>query len=439
MQEQYNSIHGLTPIQESVSIDKKDLKGKIVVVFRNDDLSACSDVEHERRIADMFCRYNFRQTLGVIPLRYEGQLRDRRTTRQVQFYENPRIIKFLLEYAVQSGSEIALHGCTHRPNRLSCPSRREEFEFEGLPLYEQEELIARGTKVLVECISIKPCTFIPPWNRLDRNTVLACLKQGYKIVSSGPFTFVVDGIASLGMNCELGTFPSLFEKAQTTGKQFLLVINYHSRFITGEKEIASLERALSLCACSTNAEVLTVAETVRLYPELVRKVNEAAMNVVPQWQVPHTERSRAVVYLRALRGLGIKNKLVQTYSTAHSLYWQGRYEEALNLSPFIDQQCKHLQTFGWFTTVVVGVAIGVLVWAISSRFYFSGRIYWYVGLLVIIALLGTALKWRLTNKDAKRETMFATLLGITGTICGIGTGELMSFLNRYIHDHFFDM
>jgi peptidoglycan/xylan/chitin deacetylase (PgdA/CDA1 family) len=405
-----------------------NLKGKIIVVFRNDDPSACSDVEHEQRITDMFDRHILHQTLGVVPFHCEGDVKDPKRQRRVRLDENPRMVEFLREYVARSGSEIALHGYTHQANRISCPSRREHFEFEGLGLDQQEEMIARGTEILVENFGTKPCTFIPPWNRLDRNTVLACLRQGYKIVSSGPFTPVVDGIVSLGMNCELDTFPSLFERARTTGRHFLLVINYHSRFITGEKELALLERTLSLCACSPNTEVLTVAETVRLYPELVRKSNEAAMNIVPQWQVPDTERSRVVVYRRALRGLGIRNKIEQTYSAAYSLYWQGRYEETNNLSPLIDRLCRRLQMSGRCSTFASGAAIGVLIWAISSRFNFPDKICWHVGALVIMALLGTALKWRLTNKDAKRETLIATLLGILGAMGGIGSGELVSFL-----------
>ena len=405
-----------------------NLKERIIVVFRNDDPSACSDVEHERQVTDMFDRYGLCQTLGVIPLQCEGRLTDWTVRRQVPLYENPKMVEFLSEYAARSGSEIALHGYTHKLNRLSCPSRREHFEFEGLDIDEQEEMIARGTEMLVESFGTKPCTFIPPWNRLDRNTVLACTRQGYKIISSGPFTPVEDAIVSLGMNCELGTFPSLFEKAQTTGRLLVLVINYHSRYLTGEKELASLEKALSMCACSPTTEVLTLAETVRLYPEIVLKRNEAAMNVVPQWQVPETERSRVVVYRRALRGLGIRHKLEQTYPAAHSLYWQGRYQEAHDLSPLIDRLCKQLQMSGRFTAFASSAAIGVLIWAISSRFHSSNRIYWYLGVCFFIAFLGASLRWRLTNKDVRRETLLATLSGITGAICGIGTGELVPFL-----------
>lgn len=40
---------------------------RIVVVLCNDDPSACSDVGHERRGAELFGRYGCPQTLGIIP------------------------------------------------------------------------------------------------------------------------------------------------------------------------------------------------------------------------------------------------------------------------------------------------------------------------------------------------------------------------------------
>ncbi len=40
---------------------------RVVVVFRNDDVSAVSDVGHERRVAEVFDHYGVIQTLGVVP------------------------------------------------------------------------------------------------------------------------------------------------------------------------------------------------------------------------------------------------------------------------------------------------------------------------------------------------------------------------------------
>lgn len=401
---------------------------RTIVVFRNDDPSACSVVGHERRIADLFDRYGIRQTVGVVPLHCNGDQADPGSQEKVRLDKNAGMVDFLHEYIAHSGSEIALHGCTHQNNKFGRPTRRLHYEFEGLELERQEELISLGTEVLVDTLGVRPCTFIPPWNRADRNTVLACVRQGYRIISSGPFTPTMDGIMSLGMNCELDTFPSLFARAQAAERYVLLVINYHSRCITGEDEYSVLEHALKLCACSPNTDVLTLSETVRRYPELVRKSNEAAMNIVPQWQVPTAGRARVVVYRRVSRRLGLGGRLEHAYSSAQSLYWQGKYDETCSLTPSIDRQCKHLQMSGRLAVCAFGVIVGVLCWAIVSRVAYSHRILWYIAVMMIMGLFGTAVTWCLRDKNAQRETLVAEWLNIVGAMCGIASGELAMFL-----------
>jgi len=428
MQERHCFLREPCPTTKSVRRGDGS-KARIIVVFRNDDPSACSDVAHERRCARLFDCCGFPQTVGVIPLRCEGKLTDRIAQRRVRLGENPRMVEFLCEYAARSGSEIALHGYSHKINRLGNPSRREHFEFEGLDLDEQEEMIAHGTQILVDDLGIKPCTFIAPWNRMDRNTVLACSRQGYKIISSGPFVPVVDGVVSLGMNCELDTFPSMFEKAQAGIGETLLVINYHSRYIREKQDFDLLEGALDLCAQSQNVEVLTLDDVVRLYPELVRKSNEAAINVVPQWQVAGSTRARVMVYHRALIRLGIRNELERTYLAACSLYWQGRYEETRGLSPLIDRLCNRLQALGRCVAFSIGAIVGILAWAISYRFFPANRLHCYFGALIILALSGLALYWHLTNRDARREILTATFTSIVGGTFGIGFGELVTFMS----------
>ena len=401
------------------------LQCKVIVVFRNDDPSACSDVDHERRCADMFEQYEVPQTLGIVPLHCADNPCDRGKQRLVRLDENMAMVEFLREHVSRSQSEIALHGCTHQVNRLSNPSRRERFEFEGLPFREQEELIARGTQVLAECFGVRPSTFIPPWNRLDHNTLRACSTQGYRIVSSGPFLPVTEGIVSLGVNCTLDSFPSFFDRAEKSDGQVLLVIMYHSRFLTTQKDIALLERALNLCTTSPHARAMTLAEVAHRYPELVWASNEAAANMVPQWQVPDTVRSRAVVYRRALGGLGIRSQIEETYHAARSLYWEGKYEEAISLSPAIDRLCKRVTIGGR----VAGLCIRCCHWPSDAMpslqtCVWPRKCLGTLGTLWIVTLLGGTAFWRLKNRDAKRETVIAILLGVAGIGCAVAYGQL---------------
>lgn len=416
-------------LRQSLSIDG-EASVKTIIVFRNDDPSACSDVGHERKIARLFDKYRIRQTLGVVPLHCDGNPKDLKPQRSVRLDENPRMVEFLREYVARSGSEIALHGCTHQANRFSIRSRRQYSEFEGLALDEQEEMIARGTEVLVESIGARPRTFIPPWNRLDRSTILACSRQGYAIVSSGPYAPVVDGTVSLGMNCTLDTFAALFEQTASSGngEQLLFVINYHSGRIKTQNDFVLLEGALGLAASSPDAEVLTLSETVHRYPDLARKSNEAAINVVPQCQVSDAERSRAAIYQRILHRLGIRNDLTEAYASARSLYWQGRYDEASCLSPSIDRLCGRVFRFGRLTFAAGGAVIGVSAWAGLSQCQLSSRTCGYIGILALMAILGSGSCWYSTNKDTKQEILLATVLGVIAAIGSVVLGEVISFV-----------
>jgi hypothetical protein len=398
---------------------------KIVVAFRNDDPSACSNVDHEKRIADVFESFRIPQTIGVVPLFCKGNIKDSNIQTLMALDENPEMVNFLRDYIEQSGSEIALHGCTHQANRFSRHWRDEHFEFEGLPLNEQEELISRGTKILVDNFEKKPITFIPPWNRLDHNTVHACLRQGYKIISSDSYIPHVDGIISLGMNCELHSFPSKLKRALTSGNDILLVINYHSRFIIKEKEISLLKNVLEMCVNSSCVEVLTLAETVRKYKDLVQKSYEAAINVVPQWRIVGTERSRIILYQRTLNKLRLNNKLEQRYSLAHSLYWEGKYDQTISLSKEIDQLCKRMLILGRFNIFFSGVIMGIFINIVTSQFPFINKIYLYLIVMCTMFLIGEAFIWYFTSKDAKKELLFATLLFIGGITMVLGIGEIL--------------
>ena len=185
----------------------------VIVVFRNDDPSARSEVTHEARVAAVFERYGVCQTLGVIPCCALGSHHDSTGAGEVEIGGNDEMVAFLRGYAERSGSEIAMHGYSHRANRFSIRRRREFAELRGLGLAEQEDKIRRGTELLVEAFGIRPATFIPPWNRLDANTLEGCARVGYRVVSAGAYTPTWGDMVSIGSNADLTTFPSLLDRA----------------------------------------------------------------------------------------------------------------------------------------------------------------------------------------------------------------------------------
>ena len=201
-------ISGALEVEDSryvggVMIFGADFRPEIIVVFRNDDVSALSDVEHEGAVAEILGKYQCRQTIGVIPWCEMGNWHEPDSRGVMPLGANHALVDFLAQYISESDSEIALHGLTHRTNRFSCPMRREFFEFERLPIQEQVVMIARGTAEIARIFEVRPFTFIPPWNRLDRNTIIACLVSGYRVISAGPYAPTTGDLKSLGMNCNL--------------------------------------------------------------------------------------------------------------------------------------------------------------------------------------------------------------------------------------------
>jgi quinol-cytochrome oxidoreductase complex cytochrome b subunit len=55
--------------------------------------------------------------------------------------------------------------------------------------------------------------------------------------------------------------------------------------------------------------------------------------------------------------------------------------------------------------------------------------YWCIGALILVAMSGTAFHWYLTNGDAKREMLTATLLAMLSAACSVAVGELVSLFH----------
>jgi hypothetical protein len=65
----------------------------IIVVFRNDDISALSDVDHEQRVSEIFEQYKIPQTIGVIPLYTLNSEHDPKGNSLISLGENRKQIR----------------------------------------------------------------------------------------------------------------------------------------------------------------------------------------------------------------------------------------------------------------------------------------------------------------------------------------------------------
>jgi peptidoglycan/xylan/chitin deacetylase (PgdA/CDA1 family) len=404
---------------------------RVIVVFRNDDISACADVEHERRVAAIFERYSLPQTIGVIPHHAADSIHDPYGTRERPLGTNAGIVAFLHEHVLRTGSEIALHGYTHRTNLFSRPSRREYFEFRGLSARDQGNRIRLGTALIERVLGVRPRTFIPPWNRLDRDTLVALLENEYEVVSAGPFTPSAARLIGLGTNCDLKSFPEAFRVALDSGHRVLLRVLYHSPMLRHPDELRALKLAVCLAADTPHCEVLSLAEAVRRYPEDVRVANEAARNIVPQDEVVGTPRARAAVYVRMCSRFGFRTSLGEAYRSARALHHERPDADVAALSPAIDRLATRLlasaRVLAAAAAAVGGASLAGLLPVLEPSLRFG--VYGFGS--VLVAAIGVFARWQATSSDTRAELSAVTFTAVIVGSVSAAAFEMMRALIGY--------
>jgi predicted deacetylase len=397
---------------------------KIIVVFRNDDPSAISNLDHEREIFGIFERYGVPQTLAVIPRVAGSDHHDSGAVGEHLLSENPRVLEFLKDYATHTGSEVALHGYTHRANRFSNAARREYAEFKYLPLPEQQELIRLGLDIIEQSFGWRPVTFVPPWNRWDQNTLIACARNSCRIISAGPYVTASEELISFGSNTNLEDFSRDFQEARRSCGPVFLNVLFHSITVTpAQKEL--LVRALETVTRDPDCRVVTVSKAAELFGRELAAFNEAGRNVVPVYQVPDSPRARAWLYLSTLNKLCRFDPLKGLLSEAKALYRAGNYSSARALTFAIDSTCAKVLWTGRAATLATGCTIG----AITAWFLQRTRVIPSVAIQCLI-LIAVGLGWFLilrqaTSRDTRREV---ALLGCLATLGAVAAGLAVALL-----------
>ncbi len=402
----------------------------IIVVFRNDDISALSDIEHEKHISKIFEQYKVPQTIGVIPLHTLNSEHDPKGNSLISLGENPKIADFIKKYVETSGSEVALHGYRHQTHQFSRPWRKEYFEFRGLSLEEQEERILLGTEIISQTLNVVPQTFIPSWNWLDLNTLVACKKNGYKIISAGIFTPVLDGLVSFGANCDIESFPSILRRVEGSKGVVFLCVNYHSGKIRGQMELQLLKKAVSLATQIPECEVATISEAVSRYPNEIRSLNDAGKNVASQETVFDPVRGRAMIYRKVFSFLPQAKALISSYRKAKESYYQGMYDSVCGLSLTIDRESKSLISMSRVIASLIGFVSSILVFSVISRVMPAGLTLSWVMTFLILIVFWAAVWWYATFIETKNEIRYAGVLSLIAA----GIGMLLFYFFKELFD-----
>lgn len=155
----------------------------ITVVFRYDDFSARSDSALEKRLIDLFKKYQLSCVFGVVPFVCGG---NERNPEQQQYCGLPPDKVALLRDGVASGTiEPALHGYHHQNYNPEPDGRLREFA--GLAFEEQLRRLRSGKEWLEQACGKSVVTFIPPFNAYDRNTLSTLQSSGFRILSAAMF------------------------------------------------------------------------------------------------------------------------------------------------------------------------------------------------------------------------------------------------------------
>ena len=398
-------------------------KGHIFVAFRNDDPSAAMDLDRERPIFSIFERHSVPQTLGVVPNISAADVHDPKQAGEMALDRNGEVVEFLRKHMERTGSEVAMHGYTHRTNRFSRPRRREHSEFRGLSLPEQQQMIEAGTEIITRSLHIKPFTFIPPWNQLDQNTLLACARSGYRAVSAGPFTPSHDSLIPFGANIGLEELLVVLPQARAARGPVLFNVLFHSRTLTSD-EVSLLQAVVETVAEDPACETLTVRDAVLRFPELLAEVGEAARNIVPFDETPGTVRSRSLLYFHLGRRVGAARELDELRSQALGLFRQGDYQACGGLRCGIDRRCHQLLWMGRSLLVSGGFLLGLVALTLSRKFGEPGSaaLAWWAPILPLLIGVGLA-RW-VTASDTRKEALRAGLLASLGLAVGVVLGTI---------------
>jgi predicted deacetylase len=223
-----------------------------IVVFRNDDFSALSNLERETEIMRLFIRFGIKQTQFVIPNAF---CQDRGTHHLLS--EHAEFLKRMRAWKRDGRIEIGLHGYSHQINP-SYDARRSEFC--GLSLQEQAERIREGKTLLANWLDDEPQVFAAPFNAFDAHTVQALAAARIPVFSAmmlqdSHLKTVSDDVLFVDANLRPHQVRMALESIPHRDQPTVLVVLYHSNMIVSRAGLRELERALRAVASSRHVVV----------------------------------------------------------------------------------------------------------------------------------------------------------------------------------------
>jgi hypothetical protein len=350
----------------SESVFKKQGEKKIIIAFRNDDISFNSNVEHEASVLDLFWKYRIKQTFGFIP-----KHRDIKDSGSNFLRDEYPILGALENWLKQGKIDLALHGYEHKKSKGS------SGEFDGLPYKSQVENISSGKSILEKELNNNVNIFVPPWNQADENTVRACLNSKINIFSGYLGEMPAEGMTFVNSNAVLfrhanrlgegegvPAVEDLLHYAKNSNGTTFIIAFYHSRTgLRKPKDILNLKRLLNNITNHPLVEISSIREIAEKYQNLLPAYNQAGLNIKQAAGSQHRAKPYILVYKKLYNTIGKDLGIDSLYNDSFRLYWSGNYKHASLLAHKIIQTCDNYIVWGRLIAIfAAGAVYSLFLW-----------------------------------------------------------------------------
>lgn len=371
------------------SIFDKQGGKKIIIAFRNDDLSINSNAIHEATVLNIFWQYGVKQTFAYIPKR--SKINDSKTN---FLEEEPPILDALENWSKQGKIEFALHGYAHKRSEGS------SGEFEGLPYDTQLEKILDGKEILDKTFNNNVNIFAPPWNQADSNTVKACLNSGIHIFSGYLGELAVEGMTFVNTNAilfpkanpmregkGLPTVEDMLTRAKNCrGTTFIIAFYHSSHDFKKNKDYSYLIRLLKNITNDPLIEISSIGEIAEKYKDQLPAYNQAGLNLKQAAMSQHRAKPYLLIYRKFQNIIGNDFGIDLFYNDAFHAYWSGNYKRASMLAHEIIKSCDRYIIWGRILAILSsGVVIIFFLGAVKFKKPRAPFIYYRSFLWIAIA------------------------------------------------------
>ncbi len=394
---------------------------RIVIAFRNDDITAYSNPAQESAILSVFRNHNVRQTFSVIP--DPGALPDADAENSLQM--SP-IRDSLLAWQAAGNVSFALHGYTHKQHHHSAG------EFDGVSLNKQRDRLRRGKAILDHALNTSVTMFAPPWNQADENTLTACNELGLNRFSGYRGAPPMPGMLMLNTNTVL--FPDTnYDEAghelpalrvvlpyahRTQGTCFLLVF-YHSRAdFNAPSRFVALDSMLTLLGHDSLVTIVPFDELGRMYGPALATYNIAGLNLLQIDDAKHYAALMSATFSWIGGKLGRTNSMDSLKYRALERYYTGDYTAVNALAGEAVGMYEQQTRVG---RGVLAVLLGALVFLIARRndpraAGRYGMIIRNVPFALVAVICFTLIVIRLTHSFSPTRTEDLFVLGAMGAL-----------------------